>query len=240
MKSSWVATVSFGLGIALATIGSSAPAETKAKATATRDWGAVIAVTPDGGFRMGNPNAPLKLIEYGSLTCSHCAHFDRDGVPALLKYVKSGKLSYEMRNFVRDPYDMAAAVISRCAGPRFFFPLTRQIFATQDQWTARFSGLSAAQYDQLESLQAMPKLARIASIAGFDTLAARYGVPPAKAKACLADSKALEKLTEIRRVGTEKYDLTGTPSFILNGKKVENAFSWEALEPALKQAGGQT
>lgn len=238
MKSSWVATVSFGLGIALATIGTTAPAAPKAKSAAARDWAAVVAVTPDGGFRMGNPNAPLKLIEYGSLTCPHCAHFDRDGVPALLKYVRSGKLSYEMRNFVRDPYDMAAAMITRCAGPRYFFPLTRQIFATQDQWTARFSSLSAAQYDQLESLQTLPKLARIANIAGLDTLAVRYGVPPAKAKACLADSKAIDQLAEIRRVGTEKYGLTGTPSFVLNGKKVENASSWDALEPALKQAGG--
>jgi protein-disulfide isomerase len=210
-----------------------------AKAAAQRDWSKAVAVTPEGGFRMGNPAAPLKLVEYASYTCPHCAHFVAQGVPQLIaRYVRSGRVSFELRNFVRDPYDLSAALLSRCAGPRNFFPLMHNIFATQDQWTGRFAALSASEYDALTALPPTPKLIRIAAIGGLDAMAARFGVPAARAKACLSDAKAAERLAEMRRIATSQYDLQGTPTFLINGKKAEGAHDWATLEPLLGRGGG--
>ena len=65
------------------------------------------AATPAGGFVMGNPNAKVKLIEYGSLTCPHCREFDEKGVqPLIANYVKTGQVSWEFRNYVRDAFDL--------------------------------------------------------------------------------------------------------------------------------------
>jgi protein-disulfide isomerase len=207
--------------------------------TAAQDWAKQVAATPDGGYRIGNPNAKVKLVEYGSLTCPHCAHFAVEGVPALLRdYVQSGKVSFELRNFVRDPYDLAAALLSRCGGARSYFAITDQIFATQSEWTGRFGSLSAEEYDALNAMEPTPRLVRIASISGLDALVARHGVPAAKAKACLADAKAVERLTQMRGVAVDRHKLQATPTFLINGRKVDGVADWHQLEPLLKQAGG--
>ena len=93
-----------------ATGGSSAEVKPVAP-PANGDWSEVVAATPEGGFVMGNPNAGVKLVEYGSYTCGHCARFDEEGVQPLIdKYVKTGRVSFEFRNYVRDPYDLAGAL----------------------------------------------------------------------------------------------------------------------------------
>ena len=76
------------------------------------DWISTVVATPDGGFRMGNPNAPITLIEYGSLTCPHCAAFSKDGVETLkAKYVATGKVSYEFRSFLLHGQDLMATTV---------------------------------------------------------------------------------------------------------------------------------
>src|SRR3569833_3015065 len=88
-----------------------------------RDWTRVVRATPAGGFVMGNPDARVKLVEYGSMTCPHCRAFEAEGVPTLVgKYVKSGQVSWEFRNYVRDAFDVSAALIARCNGAGAFFP----------------------------------------------------------------------------------------------------------------------
>ncbi|MFL6743720.1 MAG: thioredoxin domain-containing protein, partial [Sphingomicrobium sp.] len=99
------------------------------------DWTQTVVATPEGGMLMGNPNAKVKLVEYGSLTCPHCRAFDEEGVPALLgKYVKSGQVSWEFRNYVRDAADLTAALIARCNGAKGFFPLVRALYHDQPFW----------------------------------------------------------------------------------------------------------
>jgi protein-disulfide isomerase len=223
----------------LPSVGSSFSAAAAPRTTAQRDWTKAIAATPEGGFRMGNPAAPLKLVEYASYTCPHCADFAEQGVPQLIaRYVKSGRVSFELRNFVRDPYDLSAALLSRCAGTRNFFPLMHNIFMTQDQWTGRFAALSASEYDALTALEQTPKLIRIASIGGFDAMVAKFGVPPARATACLSDKKAAARLAAIRGAAISQYDVRGTPTFLINGKKADGAYDWATLEPLLAGGGG--
>ena len=235
-----LAAAATALGIAAAGAPIAAPAAKPAKrALAAADWARIVVATPEGGFRMGNPKASLKLVEYGSLTCPHCAHFETEGVPQLVqKYVRSGKVSYEFRNYVRDPYDLAGALLSHCAGPKGYFPLTHRIFAAQAQWTARFAALSPSQYDELEALSGPSKLIRIAAIGGLDAMAAQHGVTPGRARACLSDTKAVDRLTGVRQAASSRYDLQGTPTFVINGKKAENVSGWATLEPLLARPGG--
>ena len=78
-----------------------------AKAAPARDWSKTVAVTPDGGFRMGNPAAKVKLVEYGSLACPHCRHFEETGYkPLVQNYVRPGQVSYEFRNYLLNTPDI--------------------------------------------------------------------------------------------------------------------------------------
>ena len=118
------------------------------------DWTMVVFLSFVGGFLLGYPNAKAKLIEYGSLTCPHCREFDETGVPTLVdKFVKSVQVSWEFRNYVRDPFDLTASLIARCNGTKSFFPLMRAFYKDQPVWVGN---LQAAPQQQLEQLQNLP------------------------------------------------------------------------------------
>src|SRR5688500_13061899 len=109
------------MAIALAAPAAMAPAQTRV-VPSLRDWTRVEATTPDGGFRMGNPDAPVKLVEYLSLTCPHCAAFAREGTPPLIRnYVRRGRVSFEVRNLPLNALDVTATILARCGGPERFF-----------------------------------------------------------------------------------------------------------------------
>ena len=141
-----------------ATADASAPT-IKVTKPASGDWTEAVAPTGAGGYVMGNPDAKVKLIEYGSLTCPHCAEFDEKGVPGLLaNYVKDGKVSWEFRNFVRDPFDLSASLVARCSGEKSVFGMTRALYAAQRDWIAKLQAVPPA---QLETLSKLPPGAAI-------------------------------------------------------------------------------
>lgn len=210
-----------------------APAAPHRSAPAPRDWARVVTATPEGGFRIGNPAAPMKLVEYGSFTCIHCAHFAAEGFPVILRdYVRPGKMSFEFRNFVRDPYDMAGALLARCASPANFFPLTERIFLSRDQWIPKFQALTPEEVQAVNALSVPQRMVRFATIAGFTGLAARAGIPAAKAQQCLTSKAGLDKLVAMRELATNRYSLQGTPTFLINGRNVE-VYDWASLQPLL-------
>jgi protein-disulfide isomerase len=210
------------------------------KPPADGDWSTVVTQTSTGGFLMGNPDAKVKLAEFGSLTCPHCAKFDEIGVPPLVeKYVKSGQVSYEFRNYVRDPFDITVALIARCNGSKSFFPLTQALFRDQSDWVGR---LQTVPQDQIETLTAMGperQFLEIAKVAGMQQWAAMRGVPTAKSTQCLTDQAAVNQLVQMNSDATNEYpNMQGTPTFVINGKMVENAATWELLEPKIREALG--
>lgn len=212
-----------------------------AKAARAKDWTQVVRPTPAGGFVMGNPNAKVKLVEYGSMTCPHCRAFDAEGVPVLLDtYIKSGDVSWEFRNYVRDAFDVSAALIARCKGADSFFPLTRAIFQQQASWEAK---VRATPDEQLKALQDLPmnrQFVAVARIAGLQQLAAAHGLPAAKSNQCLSNQAAVKNLAEMDNQAMKQFpDFAGTPTFLLNGKMLEKTATWEALEPQLKEALGK-
>ena len=203
------------------------------------DWSQVTTASPAGGFVMGNPNAKVKLVEYGSLTCPHCGEFDKVGAKPLIdNYIKSGKVSWEFRNFVRDPYDIAASLVARCNGPRSFFGLMRSFYASQGEWIGKLQAVPPAQLEQLQGLPPQQQFATIGKLAGFPQFAALRGVPAAKTSACLTNTAEVTKLVQMNSDAVSQYNIPGTPSFLINGTMLDNTATWEALEPKLKAAIG--
>lgn len=203
------------------------------------DWSRVVTQTSEGGFRMGNPDAKVKLVEYGSMTCPHCADFEeKGGKPLVDNYVKKGLVSFEFRNFVRDPYDITAALIARCGGTASFFGLTRAFYAEQKDWIGKIQAADPAAMQALQSQPPQAQFKAIADMAGFPAFAALRGVPKAKTEACLADQAAASQLVQMNSDAVANYSLAGTPTFLINNQTVADAASWEALEPKLKAALG--
>lgn len=199
------------------------------------DWRSTIVATADGGMAMGNPKAKVTLVEYGSMTCPHCREFARDGfAPLAAKYVKSGKVRFEYRNFVLNGYDLAASLVARCAGPKRFFPATERIFAEQAKWIARVQATPTARIEAAKALPAEKQLAAMADIAGLKALGVASGIPAARIDQCLADKAAAERLMGHAQAARDA-GVAGTPTFFLNGKKVE-AHDWVSLEPLLQKA----
>lgn len=212
-------------GAALALVGAAAP----------RDWTQTVVATPEGGFRMGNPAAPVTLVEYGSLACSHCAQFHSDSKAPLLQQVKSGRVSYEFRNYVLNMPDMAATVLSRCNGASSYFRMNDAYFSAQEQWLARYK----AGHDKLHATEGLPpeqQLAPVAEIAGLTAIAVKAGLPAAKARQCLSDPAAIDRLVAMKKSGWATYRVRGTPTFIVNGKPV-GSMAWADLAPLLKPPG---
>jgi protein-disulfide isomerase len=186
---------------------------------------------------MGNPAAKVSLIEYGSLACPHCRHFEETGYKPLVQgYVRTGKVSYEFRNLLLNGPDISISLLTRCAGPAKFFPMSEQVFATQEQWEKKIEDMSEADKAALEKMTDQQRVIRFAELGGMPQLAERFGVTPAKARQCLSDSTALTKLIDMTKAAND-HGIDHTPTFLINGK-VSDAATWEQLEPELKKALG--
>lgn len=200
-------------------------------APAKPDWVARVAISSSGGHVMGNPAASTRLVEYVSYTCSHCAHFVGEAsAPLKADYVKAGKLSVEVRHAVRDKYDMAAALLARCGGPRRFFGNHEALFANQSVWMDRvmaYDGDAAAKpADQKAALR------DIGQKTGLYALMAKRGFTPRQLDACINDPVATKALVAMTDEAWNKVKIKGTPGFTVNGTLVSGS-DWAALRAAL-------
>ncbi|HYW16674.1 MAG TPA: thioredoxin domain-containing protein [Allosphingosinicella sp.] len=203
------------------------------------DWAQTVAKTPDGGFRMGNPEAPVKLVEYGSLGCPHCAEFEEAAGPALRDtYVKSGQVSWEFRPYLLFPTDPGISLLLNCQSEDAFFPAMGQLYKDQASWMSKIQGLPQ---DQLQALSSMPPreaAVQMVRAAGLDEFFRQRGMPSSQIQSCLSDPAGLEKLADVKRKGDEA-GVNGTPSFFINGKVYEGPANWVGLQPALREALGE-
>ena len=216
------------LGLAaLAGIGAAPPAN-------RANWNNTVAVTPAGTHVLGNPAAKVKLVEYVSYTCPHCAHFEREGESALrVGYVAPGKVSVEVRNFVRDPIDMAAALLTNCGDSRRFFLRHTAFLRGQDRWLATMQNAGQLQRQRWQSADFKARMRFIATDFGFYAIAASQGIDRKTADVCLADEAKARRLAENTRAG-EDLGVRGTPSFLINGNLLTGTHEWQALELQLQ------
>jgi len=199
-----------------------------------RDWTTTVVRTPEGGFRMGDPRAPVKLIEYVSLTCPHCAEFAAQGGERLFQqYVRTGRVSVEYRNFTLNGYDLAAAFVSRCAAPREYFNMTHYLLGHQREWMGRMQGLTDAQRNELRALSPIQAMQRIVQMLGLDAIASRHGVSAARQRTCLADQAGLNQIEQMMQAARTQHNVAGTPTFLINGTVVPG-HSWAEIEPLLR------
>ncbi|EQA98316.1 protein-disulfide isomerase [Sphingobium quisquiliarum P25] len=206
-------------------------------APAGSSWSQTVTATPEGNFVMGNPNAKVKLVEFASYTCSHCRDFSAEASEEIRKIVDTGKMSYELRNFVRDPIDISTSLLARCGGKDLFYPLSEQFFTNQNAMFEKAQTLGDAKYQQLMSAPPTQRFTQLADAVGLIDFAKQRGIAEDQAKQCLADTAAAEKLAKGVETASSEYKIEGTPTFILNGSVLENTATWATLQPKLKQAG---
>ena len=190
-------------------VGTSLAAENPApKAVPTNDLMAKQAL-PD--IVQGNADAPVTMIEYASMTCTHCAHFHKTTYPTLVKnYVDTGKVKFILREFPLDPIATAAFMLARCSGPDKRTAVVDLLFDTQDSW---------AFVDQpLEALEGIMK---------------QTGMGKDKFEACLADKTLRDQITAVSKVGFEKFGVNATPTFFVNGTKVTGELNPDTLAKTL-------
>lgn len=226
--------------LALALVGGASAQQARkpaAKPAAAPDWVATVAITPQGGFRQGNPDAPVKLVEYGSRGCPTCGRFAAEGVPPLRRdFIASGKVSYEYRDFlIHGAPDLAMALLNQCVAPARFFPVLDAIYANQRQFEDKLAALLKSQPQQVEAWQKLPPpqmATRLAEALGLIAFMKTQGLPEARARQCLADPKLIERIAKTNADAVNVHQVRATPTFIVNGRKV-SAYSWERLLPEL-------
>lgn len=202
-------------------------------------WADVINAT-SAGFLMGNPNAKVKLVEIGSLSCPHCKAFDDEGVPPLIeKYVKPGKVSWEFRPYViHGPIDMAANLIVRCNGIKTFFPLVQALYKDQPVWMGKVETVPQDKVTQIQNLPTNQVFVAMGNLLGLQDWAAARGVPVAKSNQCLSDQKKIDQEVQLTSDVNNQYPaFAGTPAFIINGTMLpQETTTWSKLEPQLQDA----
>jgi hypothetical protein len=198
------------------------------------DWTKSYATTPDGGYIIGNPKAPMLVTEYGSYTCSHCAHFAEAGMPKLMPYIASGKVRFEFRSYLRNSLDIVVSMVTYCQPSTRFFRMSDMMFLRVQDWSKGFSSISEADQKSWEGKPMGQILPQISAKGGFTSFMQQRGLPVAATSSCLGNAATLSKLQAVQKVAYEKYKISGTPAFLINGALLDNVASWEALEPRIK------
>lgn len=206
------------------------PAQHKA---AGGNWNAVVNVTPAGTRIVGNPDAKVRLTEYVSYTCPHCAHFEEASAAQInLAFVSGGKGSVEVRHVVRDPVDMTIALLTNCVPANRFFVLHAAFMRQQDKWVARLQGIGEGQQKRWNQGDNASRMRAIASDLKFYDFVASFGLGRAAADRCLADGKLAERIAAQTRDAAAA-GINSTPSFAIDGTVLAGTHDWATLAPQL-------
>lgn len=163
---------------------------------------------------LGDPDAPVTVLEYASYTCPHCAALHREAMPEIKKrYIETGKAKLVFRDFPLDGIAARAGMLARCLPASRFYPFVDVLFSNQDQW-ARAS----------DPVEALGRLARLAGLSGSEI------------DACLKSEPLLDGIIKIRMEGQEKYGVEATPTLVINGKPYRGATSVDAVASAIDSA----
>jgi protein-disulfide isomerase len=156
----------------------------------------LMAPSPLGEQSLGDPKAPVTLIEYAAVTCPHCSDFFMHQFPELKsKYIDTGKVHFIFREFALNALDVAGFMLARCAGDNKYFPIVDTLFEKQREWVVQ---------KPLEPLMAIAKQA---------------GFTQQSFEECLKNQKVEDGIKWVRDRAAEKFGVSGTPTFFINGKK---------------------
>ncbi len=164
---------------------------------------------------LGNPKARIEVLEYASMACPHCGHFNETIFPTLKsKYIDTGKVHYTLKEMITEPATVAVAgfLIARCAGPDKYFTVVDQVFRSQSRWNS----------------------GNIKPI--FQEIAAANGVDEAHFNTCLQDQNGADAIARRAQRASEQDGVNSTPTLIINGKKVETPQTIEELDALMAKA----
>lgn len=162
---------------------------------------------------LGDPDAPITIVEYSSLTCPHCASFHADTLPQIKKeFIDTGKAKLIYRDFPIDRLALGAALVARCAPEDSYFPLLDMMFKSQQVWTRASNPIDA--------------------LAGYAKLA---GMSGDAVEACFENQALLDAIQEVRQRANETYGITSTPSFVIEGEVVKGAYPYEHFAAILRK-----
>lgn len=213
-----------------------APLLSAAAPPAATPWSATTGESGIGAYSVGNPQAKVKLVEYFSYTCSHCAEFAKEaGVPLKAHYIDKGSVLFEYRNLIRDPVDMTAAMLARCGGAKAFAANHQAIFAAQPVWLAKAAKMTKEQQAPWYQGALGERTTRIAADVGLDALMRGRGYSAAQIKACLSSGVAEAELMGMTNIGLNADRVKGTPTFFINGRRAEVGH-WADLKTLLDAA----
>lgn len=233
------------LALGLAGCGSDEDSTASAEPVATvappagQEWFDVVTITPEGGWLAGNPEAPIRFVEYGSLTCPACANFSINAMQQLRdEYVNSGRVSYELRSVpLHGAIDLLLTRLLECAPKEAVHPLAEQIWGNLNAVTEPMYANQAA-IEQALSLPEDQRYVAFAERAGLVDFFASRGISRDQATQCLSDAAAIKALAERLQAQTEKDGVTGTPTFFINDRRL-NDIDWGSVEAALQRAGAR-
>lgn len=163
---------------------------------------------------MGDPKAPITVVEYAAPTCPHCAHFNETVFPKLkTKYIDTGKVFYVFRVFPLSSVDLAVEALARCLPTESYFNFIDLLFKNQVTWDPEFQPLDVHE--------------------GILTVARMAGMGREQADRCMQDKTQLDRASRVGQEGQTRYKITGTPSFVVNGKLHGGQYDWESLQKEL-------
>lgn len=192
-------------------------AEAAAPYTMLADAQTALQITKDDRI-LGNPDAPITIVEYASLTCPHCAHFQDDVLPEIKrKWIDTGKAKLVLRDFPLDEPALRAAMIARCAPPDRYYAFADTFFAQQEKW------VKASDYREV--------LARLAKLGG---------IGKDEFDACLKDTQLENKIVEGRLIASKELDVDSTPTFFVNGSKFTGAPTAEEFDKLLSSLAAKS
>lgn len=211
----------------------SSPAKPAAK-IARANWNATTTLTPQGTHVLGNPAAKVRLTQFVSYTCPHCAQFDGEADGALrLSFVADGKGAVEVRHFVRDPIDMTVALLTNCGPANKFFLNHAAFMRSQAKWIGPLTNASAAQQARWTSGPFAQRTRYIAKDFGFYPIMATRGYTATQVDQCLANETLAKRLAADTDLAADKLNVQGTPTFAIDGVVLAGTHSWDALRPQL-------
>ena len=186
----------------------------------------------DGTFTVGSANAPIKLTEYVSYTCPHCAEFHKESDPVLrLTAIPKGQVQVTVSSLLRNPVDLAVSLLVACGDPKQVWVRHNDFMATQDKWMAKTKDFSKDQEARWFTGPVPQRMRAIAGDFGFYQRMELWGVSRAQADQCLANQAVVDKMVGLQKKATA-IGVPGTPSFTINGQLV-NEHDWSDLSKDL-------
>ncbi|WP_170294799.1 thioredoxin domain-containing protein [Roseospira navarrensis] len=168
---------------------------------------------------LGDPDAPVQILEFSSFTCGHCATFHQDHLPELKdRYIDTGKANLRLVDFPLDNLAGAVSLITRCAPSERYQAFVETFYGDPAAWQTR---------TPRESLTSIARLG---------------GMSKEDVDACLQNETLYREILDRQEQARERYNITGTPTFVINGTKHTGSYSAEslseAIDEALEDAGG--